>query len=138
MTRLRAEWLEWITAAGFAANSCCADPRVGAVVVLAGALGRFSGGWFTTAAPPLLVMHGTADETNPVSSSRSVHAASPGSKLLALIEGGTHIGAFEDDASRPDVVNLIADFLRAFLLGDPAASARLDADRNVPGVIVPG
>jgi alpha-beta hydrolase superfamily lysophospholipase len=39
-----------ITAAGFAANSCCADPRVGAVVVLAGALGRFSGGWFTTVA----------------------------------------------------------------------------------------
>ena len=73
-----------ITAAGFAANSCCADARVGAAVVLAGALGRFSGGWFTTAAPPLLVMHGTADETNPVSSSRGVYGASPGPKLTSL------------------------------------------------------
>ena len=127
-----------ITAAGFAANSCCADPRVGAAVVLAGALGRFPGGWFTTAAPPLLVMHGTADETNPVSSSRGVYAASPGPKRLALVEGGSHIGAFEDDTSRPAVVALVADFLRAYLVNDAQASARLDADANVPGVLVAG
>jgi len=127
-----------ITAAGFAANSCCADPRVGAVVVLAGALGRFSGGWFTTASPPLLVMHGTADETNPVSSSQGVYAASPGPKRFVLVEGGSHIGAFEDDASRPAVVTLVADFLRASIAGDAAANARLDADSNVPGVLLPG
>jgi fermentation-respiration switch protein FrsA (DUF1100 family) len=127
-----------ITAAGFAANSCCADPRVGAVVVLAGALGRFSGGWFTTVAPPLLVMHGTADTTNPVSSSRGVYGASPGTKRLVLIEGGSHIGAFEDDASRPAVVTLVADFLRATVDNDAAANERLDAESNVPGVLVPG
>jgi pimeloyl-ACP methyl ester carboxylesterase len=127
-----------ITAAGFAANSCCADPRVGAVVVLAGALGRFSGSWFTTASPPLLVMHGTADETNPVSSSRGVYAASSGARRLVLVEGGSHIGAFEDDASRPAVVALVNDFLRASVSGDVAATARLDADSNVPGVLVPG
>jgi pimeloyl-ACP methyl ester carboxylesterase len=127
-----------ITAAGFAANSCCADPRVGAAVVLAGALVRFPGGWFTTVAPPLLVMHGTADATNPVSSSRGVYAASPGPKRLVLVEGGSHIGAFEDDASRPAVVALVADFVRASLLGDGDAAARLDADANVPGVLVPG
>jgi pimeloyl-ACP methyl ester carboxylesterase len=127
-----------ITAAGFAANSCCADPRVGAVVVLAGALGRFSGGWFTTVAPPLLVMHGTADTTNPVSSSRGVYAASPGTKRLVLIEGGSHIGAFEDDTSRPAVVTLLADFLRATVVNDAAANERLDAESNVPGVLVPG
>jgi len=127
-----------ITAAGFAGNSCCADARVGAAVVLAGALGRFSGGWFTTVAPPLLVMHGTADATNPVSSSRVVYAASPGPKRLVLVEGGSHIGAFEDDASRPAVVALVADFLRAYLVNDAAAAARLDADSDVPGVLVPG
>jgi alpha-beta hydrolase superfamily lysophospholipase len=127
-----------ITAAGFAGNSCCADPRVGAAVILAGALGRFSGGWFTTVAPPLLVVHGTADTTNPVSSSRSVYAASPGPKLLALVEGGSHIGAFEDDVSRPAVVMLIADFLRAHLLNDTAAASRVDADANVPGVLTSG
>jgi pimeloyl-ACP methyl ester carboxylesterase len=127
-----------ITAAGFAANSCCADPRVGAVVVLAGALGRFSGGWFTTVAPPMLVMHGTADTTNPVSSSRGVYAASPGTKRLVLIEGGSHIGAFEDDTSRPAVVTLLADFLRATVVNDAAANERLDAESNVPGVLVPG
>jgi pimeloyl-ACP methyl ester carboxylesterase len=127
-----------ITAAGFAGNSCCADPRVGAAVVLAGAIGRFSGSWFTTASPPLLVMHGTADETNPVSSSRGVYAASPGPKRLVLVEGGSHIGAFEDDTSRAAVVTLVADFLRASVGGDAVADARLDAESNVPGVLVRG
>ena len=127
-----------ITAAGFAANSCCADPRVGAAVVLAGALGRFSGGWFTTVSPPMLVMHGTADQTNPVSSSFGVSAASPGPKRLVLVEGGSHIGAFEDDTSRPAVVTLVADFLRAYMLGDGAATARLDVESTVPGVLTPG
>jgi hypothetical protein len=67
-----------------------------------------------------------------------VYAASPGPKRLALVQGGSHIGAFEDDASRPAVVALVADFLRAYLLNDTAASARLDADVDVPGVLVPG
>jgi len=56
-----------VTAAGFAANACCADPRVGAAVTLSGALSRFPGPWFTTAAPPVLVLHGDADEVNPQS-----------------------------------------------------------------------
>ena len=124
-----------ITAMGFAANSCCADARVGAVVSLAGALGRFSGGWFTTAAPPTLVVHGDADTTNPMSSSASIFAAATGPKLFAVVNGGSHIGAFEDDESRAAVVALTADFLRAHLLGDGAAAARLTADAQIPGVI---
>jgi len=73
-----------------------------------------------------------------VSSSQGVYAASPGPKRFVLVEGGSHIGAFEDDASRPAVVTLVADFLRASIAGDAAANARLDADSNVPGVLLPG
>lgn len=124
-----------MTAMGFAANSCCADPRVGAVVSLAGALGRFTGGWFTTTVPPTLVLHGDGDATNPVSSSANVFAAATGPRLFAVVNGGSHIGAFEDDESRAAVVALTADFLRAHLLGDRAADARLTADAQIPGVI---
>ena len=112
--------------------------RVGAVVVLAGALGRFSGG---------LVHHRRAtaardardrrhDEPGVVESWRLCRA-SPGTKRLVLVEGGSHIGAFEDDASRPAVVTLVADFLRPSIVND-AAAPRLDAESNVPGVLVPG
>ena len=124
-----------VTAAGFAANSCCADPRVGAAVVLAGALGRFSGSWFTTAAPPTLVVHGDADDVNPLSSSEGVYAATRPPKLFAVVSGGSHIGAFEDDVHRPAVVALVAEFLHAFLLDDGVAAAHLPAAADVPGVL---
>jgi hypothetical protein len=35
-------------------------------------------------------------------------------------------------------VALVADFLRAYLVNDAQATARLDADTNVPGVLVAG
>jgi alpha-beta hydrolase superfamily lysophospholipase len=124
-----------VTAVGFAANSCCADPRVGAVVVLAGAIGRFPGSWYTTAAPPTLVVHGDADEVNPVSSSEAVYRAAHPPKLFVVVAGGTHIGAFEDDAHRRAVVTLVTDFLAAQLRADAAAAARLQADADVPGVL---
>jgi fermentation-respiration switch protein FrsA (DUF1100 family) len=124
-----------VTAAGVAANSCCADPRVGAAVILSGALSRFPGAWFTTAAPPVLVVHGDADEVNPVSSSEGVFARARPPKLFAVVQRGSHIGAFEDDASRPAVIALVADFVRATLLGSKAAANRLDADASVRGVL---
>jgi pimeloyl-ACP methyl ester carboxylesterase len=124
-----------VTAAGFAANSCCADPRVAAAVVLSGAIARFPGSWFTTAAPAVLVLHGDADEVNPLSSSEGVYASARPPKFFAVISGGSHIGAFEDDTRRPAVVALVADFLRVFVLGDTAASSRLPTDANVPGVL---
>ena len=124
-----------VTAVGFAANSCCADPRVGAAVILSGAIARFPGGWFTTAAPPVLVLHGDADEVNPLSSSQGVYIAARAPKLFAVVRGGSHIGAFEDDSSRPAVVAFVADFLSAYVLGDAAAASRLVSDADVPGVL---
>jgi predicted dienelactone hydrolase len=125
-----------VTAAGAAANSCCADPRVGAAVILSGALSRFPGGWFTNAStPPVLVIHGLADEVNPISSSEGVYASARPPKWFVAVEGGTHIGAFEDDTTRPAVVALVADFVRATLLGREASAHRLDADATVPGVL---
>jgi pimeloyl-ACP methyl ester carboxylesterase len=104
-------------------------------VILSGALDRFPGSWFTTSAPPLLVLHGDADEVNPLSSSEGVSSAGRPPKLFAVILGGSHIGAFEDDVHRPAVAALVADFLRAFLEADQAATARLEMDAQVPGTL---
>jgi fermentation-respiration switch protein FrsA (DUF1100 family) len=82
-----------------------------------------------------LVIHGDADEVNPLSSSEGVYAAARPPKLFAVVSGGSHIGAFEDDVHRPAVVTLVADFLRAFLLGETAAASHLPADADQPGVL---
>jgi hypothetical protein len=124
-----------VTAAGMAGSSCCADRRVGATVVLAGALADFSGPWFANASPPLLAIHGDADEVNPPTSSTTVYDAARPPKLLVIVHGGTHIGAFESDTSRPAVVQLVADFLRTYLLHDPFAAARVIPEANVPGIL---
>jgi fermentation-respiration switch protein FrsA (DUF1100 family) len=124
-----------VTAAGMAGSACCADQRLGAAVILAGALADFAGPLFANTSPPLLVIHGDADEVNPVASSLGVYDAARAPKFLVIVHGGTHIGAFESDASRPHVVQLAADFLRAYLLHDPSAASRLLADANVPGVL---
>jgi pimeloyl-ACP methyl ester carboxylesterase len=124
-----------ITAAGLAANSCCADRRIGAAVLLSGALADFPGSWFTTASPPTLIIHGNADEVNPLDSSFGIYDAAHAPKMLVVVDGGTHIGAFEDDASRPQVVRLMADFLHAYLQHDADAAARLTPDAEVQGVL---
>ena len=124
-----------VTAAGFAANSCCADPRVAAAVILSGAIARFPGSWFTTAAPPVLVLHGDADDVNPLSSSQGVYDAAQAPKVFAVVSGGTHIGAFEDDIHRPPVVALVSEFLRAYVLGEASAASQLIDKANVPGVL---
>jgi alpha-beta hydrolase superfamily lysophospholipase len=124
-----------ITAIGLAANACCADARVGAAVILSGALGHFPGSWFTATSPPILLVHGDADEVNPLASSATIYDVARSPKLFVVVHGGSHIGAFEDDARRPAVAHLIGEFLRAYLLHDTDAQARLTQDATVPNVL---
>jgi pimeloyl-ACP methyl ester carboxylesterase len=85
--------------------------------------------------PPVLVVHGLADEVNPISTSEGVYACARPPKWFVGVEGGTHIGAFEDATTRPAVVALVADFVRATLLGKEASTNRLETDASVPGVL---
>jgi fermentation-respiration switch protein FrsA (DUF1100 family) len=122
-----------VTAAAVAYNSTVADARVGAAAILSGAEARYDGTWFTTQSPPLLAVHGTDDEINPLSSSEQLFADATGSKLLVTVDGGSHLGPFTSDAVEPAVGALVADFLRAHLAGDAAAAWRLGGDASVPG-----
>jgi hypothetical protein len=64
-----------------------------------------------------------------------VYAGARPPKLFAVVAGGNHIGAFEDDVDRPAVVALVADFVRAYVSGDAGAAERIGGDADVPGVI---
>ena len=123
-----------ITAAAVAYNSSVADPRVGAAVVLSGAEIMYGGPWFTTASPPLLAIHGDADEVNPYWSSEQLFADATGPRWLVTVRGGGHVGPYTNGWVEPAVAALIADFLHAQLQRDPAAAARIEPDANADGL----
>jgi fermentation-respiration switch protein FrsA (DUF1100 family) len=122
-----------VTAAAVAYNSTVADSRIGAAVILSGAEARYDGSWFTTQSPPLLAVHGTDDEINPYADSTQLVADATGTKYLATVVGGSHLGPFTTDASEPDVARLAGDFLLASLEGDTQAQGRITTDGTIPG-----
>jgi pimeloyl-ACP methyl ester carboxylesterase len=116
-----------VAAAALAFNSCCADPRIGAAAILSGAETAFPDSWFTST-PPLLAVHGTADEVNSFDNSAQLVQDDPGTKYLVAVPGGSHLGPFTTDPSEPAVATVIADFLHAALQADPTATAALPND----------
>jgi pimeloyl-ACP methyl ester carboxylesterase len=124
-----------VTAAGVADNSCCADPHVGAAAILSGAELFFGGSWFPPGSPPLLAVHGTADEVNPFAASQRLFADAPSPKYLVSVPGGSHLGPFiTDPVVRAAISTLVADFLRAELDGDTQAHERLPTDAKSGGL----
>jgi pimeloyl-ACP methyl ester carboxylesterase len=122
-----------VTAAAVAYDSTVADPRIGAAVVLSGAEARYGGSWFTTQSPPLLAIHGTDDEVNPIASSEQLFDDATGSRMLVTVDGGSHLGPFTTDPEEPTVATLVGDFLRVHLDDDAAAYERLPSDANIAG-----
>src|SRR5262249_31584920 len=115
-----------VTAAGIAFNSSARDPRIGAAIVLSGGAFAFPGEWFTDdAQPALLLVHGTADEVNPISSSVSLYEQARGPKWLVTVGGGARGGPFTPDAVVAAVAALTAAFLAPTLPHDAAAAAHL-------------
>lgn len=126
-------------------NTCCADPRVRAVVSLAGSLFFDPGvrafspaGQFGVTGVPLLLVHGDADRGNPYERSRTAHAAASAPKYLLTIIGGDHRRPYQDDpghsAAARAVARVTVDFLDVYLRGDTAAVARLARDGTVAKV----
>jgi fermentation-respiration switch protein FrsA (DUF1100 family) len=111
-------------------NTCCLDPRVKAMVVMAGSPLPFSGGAYfgRVASPPALFIQGSADQTVvPETSVASYNRARP-PKALVTIVSGTHSSPYQGDQLTPQV-DLVArvsvDFLDRYLEGQPEGVARL-------------
>jgi dienelactone hydrolase len=124
-----------ITTLGLVANTCCQDLRVKAAVVMAGDEVPFPLGTYDTAnAPPLLLVHGTADELLPYSLAIGMFNAARGPKGLLTIDGGGHESAAGLSASSSSsVLRTTTDFFDAYLRGDRAALTRISGDGQ-PGV----
>ncbi len=126
-------------------NTCCQDPRVAAVVSLAGSLQFNPGqpafptaGAFAGTRVPILLVHGDADPENPYSRSRDAFAAAGPPKFLETIFGGDHRSPYQDDPSTHPaaqlVVTVTTDFLDAYVKHRSDGLSRLTADGTRGGV----
>lgn len=124
-----------ITTLGLVANSCCRDPRVRAAVVMAGTTeGYPSGTYELPLAPPLLLVHGTADPLVPYRDAVVVFDQARGPKALLTVHGGGHGSAAAGEAaSAASVERATIDFFDAYLRHDRGALGRLQGDVR-PGV----
>jgi predicted esterase len=125
-----------LTAAALAYDTLFRDRRIAAAIVLTGGRALFPGTYFAADSPPLLAIHGTADETNPISASASLFADLPAGipAWFVRVDGGSHLGPYMFDTGMPELGTVAADFLDAYLgpVVDRGAVARLTADGSRP------
>jgi predicted dienelactone hydrolase len=120
-----------ITAAALAFNSNAGDPRVGAAVIISGDYGQFGGTWFADGSPALLAIHGDADGVNPVGASVGLFLADRGGpRYLVVVHGAGHLDLLTDDPPVTMVVDLVTDFIAAYVGNDPGALDRVNADAD--------
>jgi fermentation-respiration switch protein FrsA (DUF1100 family) len=119
-----------VTTLGLVANTCCYDSRVKASVVMAGTTEGFPPGHYELAkAPPLLLVHGTADELIPYRSAPLIYNQAQGPKGLLTLVGGSHDAAGgQDPRSAPTVIRTTTDFFERYLTGNRQAGSRLATD----------
>jgi dienelactone hydrolase len=127
-----------ITTLGLVSNTCCKDAMVKAAVVMAGTTEGFSGGHYELRdAPPLLLVHDTADPLIPYRSAVQIFNQSRGPKGLLTIRGtsGMSTGVTAHMAasgvtgpSSAAVIKTTTDFFDAYLKGETAALRRISSD----------
>jgi len=125
------------TVAAVAANGCCADPRVKATVVLAGAeLASMGGPYFASPTEPMLFVQGTADTINVPSDSETLYDQdTTGARFYLQLDGATHLTPYEgQDPPEPTVAAVTLDFFDLYVLGQTGAASSMQRQGNVPGV----
>jgi len=121
------------TVMGVAYNSCCTDERIDAAIEVSGGPLPFEGGTYDTPPDtPMLVVHGTADETVPVAVGDLVFDMMSGATWYLRAEGATHSGVFEGEAGVLFDDATLA-FLDATLRGDDADLAAMGDEVEASG-----
>jgi predicted dienelactone hydrolase len=116
-------------------NVAARDRRVVAVIALTGVVANASP-HFTGVTTPLLLEHGTADTTVPISGSINAYAQANPPKFFVTLFGQTHGSAFGGGTHPAEVVveRTTTDFLERYVTGQAAALARLQQAGDVPSV----
>jgi alpha-beta hydrolase superfamily lysophospholipase len=119
-----------ITTLGVAANTCCRDDRVTAAVVMSGDPLTFPKGTFDYAeAPPILLVHGTADDLVTYEASVDVFNEAKAPKGVLTIEKGDHGAPMNPSGPAfASVVETTTDFFDAYLKEEPGALHRVEVD----------
>lgn len=130
-----------VTALAVGYDTCCRDPRVKAVVSIAGTEAPIPHGTYFTGPPvPLLLIHGTADSTVAYASSQHIFAADRGPEFLLTLLSAPHIFplvATQAEGPLPwEAVGArsVLDFLGYALDGSTSQLRQLSVDANVDGV----
>jgi dienelactone hydrolase len=127
------------TVAAVAADTCCADHRIAAAIVLAGAeWPPLQGRYFPAPSPAMLFVQGSADPVNPPGASLQLYEAdSTGPRYYLDIFGAGHLTPYEGDAAQERLVaKVTTEFLDRYVAGEPAARAAIARAGDVPGLAV--
>jgi dienelactone hydrolase len=123
-----------MTTVGAALNSCCAQARVDAAILLAGIQVDFPNGDFTHRTPvPLLLAHGTADTTLPVDGSDKLYEAATGPTAFLKFPGGSHSGILGGEDATVLQQTVVA-WLDRWLRDEPDELASLPAAVEASGI----
>jgi predicted dienelactone hydrolase len=124
------------TVAALAASTCCADRRLAAVAVLAGAQWPpMPGRYFARRTPPMLFVQGSADTINPPLESRQLYRAdSPRERYYLDLFGANHMVPFVGTgAVERMVARVTLAFFDRYVLGQPGALTAMTREGNVRG-----
>jgi alpha-beta hydrolase superfamily lysophospholipase len=125
-----------MTALAVGYHTCCIDSRVDGIVSIAGEAAAFPGGQYSTAGPPLLLIHGERDPTVPYEGSVRALAFLGNPAYLLTVEDADHGSYLDPSAARYETVRDAIDaFLDATVGSSPGAGlADLHAAGNRPRV----
>jgi len=108
-----------MTTVGVVYNSCCAQPRVDAAVVLAGFEPGFPGGNYDhRPATPLLIAHGAEDKTLPIAGDDKLYTNARSPTAFLRFPTGSHTGILLGDQGKLLRTAIIA-WLDRWLRADP-------------------
>jgi len=126
------------TVVALAGNSCCADHRLRAVAVLAGAEwppmpGRYFAGPGTP--PPMMFVQGSADGINQPECSRLLYQADvAGTRYYLDLPGADHeLPYWGTNPVEQKVAQVTLEFFDRYVLGQSSALAEMTRDGNVAG-----
>lgn len=131
-----------MTVLAWSEDTCCEDHRIDAAVIFDGVEADFGKGtFFGGHTVPILVVHGTADQTIPYVNGRKIYEDARPPKFLVSLIGAPHVSFLQFGApnQKPPIwehvdVQSVIDFLDAELDHDAAAVDQLVAVANEPGV----
>jgi len=123
------------TAYGYGFNTCCADPRITAVIIMSGIKLPFGKDPYVFD-KPILIFHGSADPVIHYSSAPPVYALAAPPKYFVTLVGAGHAPSYENTPDPHDgiVAATTLDFWNTYLKGRSADRAHLLTDANHPSL----